>query len=333
MMAAAIGLGSHLVTMLFGLTGQVFGGERIVPLVEIVALLGRALGRLAAGAAVPAALLLTLKHYAWQFYQRPGQRRLTDHAMRYVLLAAALSAVLIVALIFVFTISESTEAIRSIGVGEMLTGTIWRPGVATASGTGQFGLLPMILGSVLSTVGAVLLGVPISVGTAVLLAEIAPHAVREIVRPAIELLAGIPSVVYGLFGMVVLAPIVRMIEVPYNTGFGLLTASIILAVMIIPTVTNIAEDAIRAVPKAYREGSLALGATHWQTIVGTVLPSARSGLIAAVILGIGRALGETMALIMVIGNAIAMPEPLTHNLLTIVLAPCANAHGQRGCRD
>jgi len=157
------------------------------------------------------------------------------------------------------------------------------------------------------------------VQTAVLLAEVAPRVVRETVRPAIELLAGIPSVVYGLFGMVVLAPLIRNIDVPRNTGFGLLNASIILAVMIIPTITNIAEDAIRAVPREFKEGSLALGGTHWQTIVRVILPAARSGIAAAVILGVGRALGETMAMIMVIGNSIAMPEPLTQNPLTLFL--------------
>jgi phosphate transport system permease protein len=177
----------------------------------------------------------------------------------------------------------------------------------------------MMAGSALATLGAVVLGVPLSVGTAILLAEIAPRAVRETVRPAVELLAGIPSVVYGLFGMVVLAPLIRTIELPYNTGFGLLNASIILAVMVLPTVTNIAEDAIRAVPREFKEGSLALGATHWQTIVQVILPAARSGIVAAVILGIGRALGETMAMIMVIGNSIAMPEPLNGNPLSIFL--------------
>ena len=171
------------------------------------------------------------------------------------------------------------------------------------------------------------LGVPLSVGTAILLAEIAPRAVRETVRPAVELLAGIPSVVYGLFGMVVLAPVIRTVEVPYNTGFGLLNASIILAVMILPTVTNIAEDAIRAVPREFKEGSLALGATHWQSIIQVILPAARSGIVAAVILGIGRALGETMAMIMVIGNSIAMPEPLNGNPLTIFLSSARTLTG------
>jgi phosphate transport system permease protein len=185
----------------------------------------------------------------------------------------------------------------------------------------------MFVGSILSTFGAVVLGVPLSIGTAVLLAEIAPPLVREVVRPAVELLAGIPSVVYGLFGMVVLAPLIRKIQIPYNTGFGVLNASIILAVMIIPTITNIAEDAIRAVPRRYKEGSMALGATHWQTIRSVLLPSARSGIVAAVILGIGRALGETMAMIMVIGNSIAIPTPLNNNPLTLFLSSARTLTG------
>jgi len=215
--------------------------------------------------------------------------------------------------------TEALQSVAEIGLDTMLLGTIWRPGSIIGTDEAQFGLLPMIFGSILSTLGAILIGVPLSVGTAILLAEVAPRAVREVVRPAVELLAGIPSVVYGLFGMVVLAPLIRNVDVPRNTGFGLLNASIILAVMIIPTITNIAEDAIRAVPREYKEGSLALGGTHWQTIVKVILPAARSGIIAAVILGIGRALGETMAMIMVIGNSIAMPNPLTNNPLTLFL--------------
>jgi phosphate transport system permease protein len=134
-------------------------------------------------------------------------------------------------------------------------------------------------------------------------------------------------VVYGLFGMVVLVPLVRQIPAPGNTGFGLLAASIVLAVMILPTITNIAEDAIRAVPREYKEGSLALGATHWQTIMGVILPAARSGIVAAIILGIGRALGETMAMIMVIGNSIIMPRPLNYNPLTILLSQARTLTG------
>jgi phosphate transport system permease protein len=253
------------------------------------------------------------------FYESPGQRAFMDRGVRYVLLATGLSSIFIVFLIIVFTVLESREAIEKIGLKTMLLGTVWRPGSIIGTEEAQFGLIPMIIGSILATFGSVVLGVPLSIGTAILLAEVAPPLVREIVRPAVELLAGIPSVVYGLFGMVVLAPLIRKIQVPYNTGFGLLNASIILAVMIIPTITNIAEDALRAVPKHYKEGSLALGATHWQTILRVLLPAARSGIVAAVILGIGRALGETMAMIMVIGNSIAIPKPLNGNPLTLFL--------------
>jgi phosphate transport system permease protein len=220
------------------------------------------------------------------------------------------------------------ESVQTIGLNKMLFGTIWRPGSIIGTDEGQYGLVPMIVGSVLSTFGAIVLGVPVSIGTAVLLAEIAPQWVREIIRPAVELLAGIPSVVYGLVGMVALAPLIRnLFDVPYNTGFGLLNASIILAIMIGPTITNISEDAIRAVPRSYKEGSLSLGTTHWQTIWSVILPAARSGIVAAIVLGIGRALGETMALIMVIGNSIAIPAPLNDNPLTIWLSPARTLTG------
>ncbi|HEY70803.1 MAG TPA: phosphate ABC transporter permease subunit PstC [Anaerolineae bacterium] len=257
--------------------------------------------------------------FSWLFEETAEQREFLNRISRHILLASALSAIIVVALIILFTLIESTDAITEIGLENMLLGTIWRPGSIIGTEDAQFGLIPMIAGSILATFGAALLGVPLSIFTAILLAEVAPKAVREIVRPAVELLAGIPSVVYGLFGMVVLAPLIREIDVPHNTGFGLLNASIILAVMIIPTVTNIAEDALRAVPRAYKDGSLAMGATHWQTIRNVMLPAARSGIIAAVILGIGRALGETMAVIMVIGNSIALPEPLISNPLTLFL--------------
>jgi phosphate transport system permease protein len=253
------------------------------------------------------------------FVESAQQREFVEKIVHYVLLGTALSSVIVVILIFVFTMTEAWESIQTVGLETMLLGTIWRPGSIIGTDQAQFGLVPMILGTLLSTFGAVLIGVPLSIGTAILLAEVAPPTVREVFRPAIELLAGIPSVVYGLFGMVVLAPLIRNVDVPRNTGFGLLNASIILAVMIIPTVTSIAEDAIRAVPREYKEGSLALGGTHWQTITRTILPAARSGIVAAVILGIGRALGETMAVIMVIGNSIAMPRPLTNNPLTLFL--------------
>jgi phosphate transport system permease protein len=204
------------------------------------------------------------------------------------------------------------------GLFHFLTGSEWRPDA------GKLGIWLMIVGSVLVTLMAIAMGVPLALSGAIFLAEVAPDWMRNIVRPAVELLAGIPSVVYGLFGMVVLVPLIGKIPVadahPTNTGYGLFSATIVLAVMILPTITNIAEDAIRAVPRHYKEGSLALGATHWQTIISVILPAARSGIIAAVILGVGRALGETMAMIMVIGNSVRIAQPLNNNPLTIILS-------------
>lgn len=237
-----------------------------------------------------------------------------DRSMRVVLLGAALISSVIVFLIGLFTLREGLPAFGRIGLASMLEGDVWRPQHE------MYGLMPMIAGSLLVTLGAVVLGVPLALAAAIFLAEVAPPAVRSVVRPAVELLAGIPSVVYGLFGLVVLVPLVRSIQVPGNSGFGLLSASIVLAVMILPTVINISEDAIRSVAREYKEGSLALGATHWQTIVGVTLPSARSGIVAAVILGVGRALGETMAMVMVIGNSIIIPRALSDNPLTIMLS-------------
>jgi phosphate transport system permease protein len=249
-------------------------------------------------------------------------RKIIDAGIRYVLLLSALVSVFVVFLILLFTLREGLPAFREIGVIPMLTGTVWRPQ------QGQLGILSMIAGSILVTIGAVVLGVPLAMGGAIFLAEVAPPAVRELVRPAVELLAGIPSVVYGLFGMVVLVPAVRSVfSVPGNSGFGLLAASVVLAVMVLPTITNIAEDAIRAVPREYKEGSLALGATRWQTIARVTLPAARSGIIAAVILGVGRALGETMAMIMVIGNSIRMPRALGDNPLTLFLSQARTLTG------
>ena len=307
------------VVAVFAISSSIFAGESVVPIAAILQIAGKGLLWFLTYAIVPAALIFGLMKTGQYFDESPKQRDFVDRAVRYILLGTALSCIIIVFLIFLFTMTEAWESIEEIGIGTMLVGTIWRPGSIIGTTEAQYGLLPMILGSILSTFGSVLIGVPLSIGTAVLLAEVAPRAVRETIRPAIELLAGIPSVVYGLFGMVVLAPLIRNIDVTRNTGFGLLNASIILAVMIIPTVTNIAEDAIRAVPREYKEGSLALGGTHWQTIIKVILPAARSGILAAVILGIGRALGETMAMIMVIGNSIAMPSPLNDNPLTLFL--------------
>jgi phosphate transport system permease protein len=249
------------------------------------------------------------------------RRYVIDRGARYLLFVSALISIFIVFLIGLFTLREAWPAFQEIGLLDMLAGRVWRPG------RGQFGLLAMIAGSIWATIGAMILGVPLALAGAIFLAEVAPHRMRDVVRSAVELLAGIPSVVYGLFGMVVLLPLVRKIPVAGNTGFGLLSASIVLAIMILPTITNIAEDAIRSVPREYKEGSLALGATHWQTIVGVTLPTARSGIVAAVILGVGRAVGETMAMIMVIGNSIMMPRPLNSNPLTLFLSQARTLTG------
>ena len=309
----------YFVTIIFMILSTIFAGLTVVPFVIILRVIGMGLLFFLINAGLPIVIMVLLVKVDQFFIESARQREFVEQTVRYVLLGSALSAIIIVILIFVFTFNEARDSIVTVGLDTMLLGTIWRPGSIIGNENPQLGLVPMILGTILSTIGAVIIGVPLSIGTAVLLAEVAPPAVREVFRPAVELLAGIPSVVYGLFGMVVLAPLIRNIDVPRNTGFGLLNASIILAVMIIPTVTSIAEDAIRAVPREYKEGSLALGGTHWQTITRTILPAARSGILAAIILGIGRALGETMAMIMVIGNSIAIPRPLTNNPITLIL--------------
>lgn len=240
-------------------------------------------------------------------------RFIVDRGIKYILLVFALISIIILFLIGLFIFRQSLPALKTIPLSDIFLKTEWRPTMD------RFGILAMIVGSVMVTIGALLLGVPLAIGCAILLAEVAPKPVQEFLRPAVQLLGGIPSVIFGLFGMVVLVPLVRQIKVAGNTGFGLLSASIVLAIMILPTITTIAEDAIRAVPQSFRNGSLALGATKWQTITQVVLPSARSGIVAAIILGVGRALGETMAMIMVIGNSVIMPKPLDGNPFTIWL--------------
>ena len=214
-----------------------------------------------------------------------------------VLVCASLSFVVLLA-IAVFTLIEALPAFREIGLGELLLGTVWRPLI------GEFGIVPMIVGSMAVTFGAMVIAIPLGVACAILLAEVASGRIRELLRPAIELLVGIPSVVYGLVGIVLIVPLIRQIG---GTGFSVAAASIVLAAMILPTIISISEDSLRAVPRSYKEGSLALGATQWQTVWRVMLPAARSGIIASIVLGVGRAVGETMAMIMVIGNSVLIP--------------------------
>jgi phosphate transport system permease protein len=242
------------------------------------------------------------------------RRAFTEKTMQTVLLGSALVCVLIVFLIFFFTAKQATPAFAGIGIWKMVSDMTWRPG------SGEFGILAMVAGSGLVTLGSVIIGVPLALGSAVFLAEIAPRRIAGIIRPSIELLAGIPSVVYGLFGMAVIVPMVRTIPAPGNAGYGVLSASVVLAVMILPTITSISEFAIRSVPSGFREGSLALGATKWETVRRVLIPAARPGIVSAVILGLGRALGETIAMIMVIGNSVILPTAATGNPLSIFLS-------------
>ena len=214
--------------------------------------------------------------------------------------AAGFSAIFFVALIFFFLLKEGVPAFWEVSLGNLF-GERWYPN------EGLFGTLPLILGSLLVTVGAVAIALPLGLATAIFIRELAPDWLREILKPLIEILAGIPSVVLGFLGMVAIAPLLReSLDIP--TGLTAFTGSLMLAYMALPTIISVAEDAIDAVPKGYRDGALAMGATHWQTIWRVVIPAARSGVIMAVMLGIGRAIGETMAVMMVTGNAARIPR-------------------------
>jgi len=225
-------------------------------------------------------------------------RYFTDRLAKYVVFIAGTISFIVLLAIAIFIFKEGLPAFKEIGVGDFLFGTEWRPGQE------QFGILTMIVGSVVVTIGALILAVPLGIACAILLAEVAPYKVRQVLRPAVELLVGIPSVVYGLVGLVLLVPAVRQVA---GNGFSVLAASIVLMAMVLPTIISISEDSIRAVPYSNKEGALALGATHWQTIRGVLLPAAKSGIGASIVLGMGRAVGETMAMIMVLGNSIIFP--------------------------
>lgn len=227
-------------------------------------------------------------------------------------LAAACMSILCVAMICVFLFANGVPAIAKIGPLRFLTGTTWKPGA------GIYGIFPMIMGSVYVTGGALAMGVPVALLTAIDLAFFCPKGLYRFVKPAIELMAGIPSVVYGFFGIVVLVPAVRALGEPWEgKGNAMLTASILLAIMILPTIIGVVEPALRAVPKSYYEGALALGATHERSIYTAVLPAAKSGILAGIVLGIGRALGETMAVIMVAGNQPRMPKGIFEGVRTL----------------
>ena len=244
----------------------------------------------------------------------------TEKFMQGVFLIAACTSVLAVALICIFLFANGIPAIREIGFVKFITGELWRPN------NKLFGIFPMIIGSLYVTAGAIVFGVPIGILTSVFMAMYCPKKIYRPLKAATELLAGIPSVVYGFFGLVVLVPMIREfgrtlrqmgIVEKAGDGKGLLTTSIILGMMILPTIIGTTESAIRAVPAHYYEGALALGATHERSIFTVVIPAAKSGVLAGIVLGIGRAIGETMAVIMIVGNQPRIAQNILQGMRTL----------------
>ena len=230
------------------------------------------------------------------------KKNLLEKLMGGVFLIAACVSILAVVMICLFLFANGIPAIGKIGFFKFLTGEVWRPS------NDIYGILPFILGSLYVTAGAIIIGVPIGIMTAVFMARFCPKKLHRILKPAIDLLAGIPSVVYGFFGLVMIVPV---------TGSSIITASVILALMILPSVISVSESALRAVPESYYEGSLALGATHERSVFSVLLPAASSGVFAGVVLGIGRAIGETMAVMMVAGNNTGMPKSIFKGVRTL----------------
>lgn len=238
-------------------------------------------------------------------------KKYKEKIMQGIFFISALTSILAVILICVFLFSNGIPAIGKIGFFDFLAGKNWKPSDTPP----LYGIFPMILGSLYITAGAILVGVPIGLLTAVFMARFCPKSLYKILKPATELLAGIPSVVYGFFGLVVIVPLIR--QFVGGSGNSILTASILLGIMILPTIIGVSESAIRSVPEHYYENALALGATHEKAIFGVVLPAAKSGIFAAIVLGIGRAIGETMAVIMVAGNQARMPAGILKGVRTL----------------
>lgn len=229
--------------------------------------------------------------------------------MEYVFLLAAVVSIAAAMLICVFLFANGIPAMHKIGVAEFLTGTDWKPG------NNKYGIFPMILGSIYVTGGALVIGVPIGVLMSVFMARFCPAKLYKILKPVVNLLAGIPSIVYGFFGLIVLVPFIR--EHFDSNGQSILCGAILLGIMILPTIIGASEPTIRAVEQSYYEGALALGATHERSVFTVVVPAAKSGILAAIILGVGRALGETMAVMMVVGNQPRVPDSILDGVRTL----------------
>lgn len=232
-----------------------------------------------------------------------------ERAMKIVFLLTASVSILAVALICIFLFANGVPAIGKIGLPDFLFGTKWKPG------NDLYGIFPMILGSIYVTAGAIVVGVPIGILMAVFMARFCPDKLHRVLKPMVDLLAGIPSIVYGFFGLMVIVPFMQD-HFPGN-GKNILTASVLLGIMILPTIISVSEAAIRAVPEHYYEGALALGATHERSVFLTVVPAAKSGIMAGVILGIGRAMGETMAVMMIVGNQPRIPDSIFKGVRTL----------------
>lgn len=236
-------------------------------------------------------------------------KNIKEKVMKLLFFLTALVSIAAVILICIFLFASGIPAIKEIGVFKFLLGTSWKPA------NNLYGILPMIVGSFYVTAGALIIGVPIGILTAVFMARFAPRSIYAPLKAAVNLMAGIPSVVYGFFGLVVLVPFIR--EAFGGRGMSVLTASVLLGLMILPTIISVSETSIRAVPESYYEGGLALGASHERSVFFTVLPAAKSGIFAGVVLGIGRAVGETMAIMMVAGNQAVIPDSMLSGVRTL----------------
>lgn len=236
-------------------------------------------------------------------------KNIKEKVMKLLFFLTALVSIAAVILICIFLFASGIPAIKEIGVFKFLLGTSWKPA------NNLYGILPMIVGSFYVTAGALIIGVPIGILTAVFMARFAPRSIYAPLKAAVNLMAGIPSVVYGFFGLVVLVPFIR--EAFGGRGMSVLTASVLLGLMILPTIISVSETSIRAVPESYYEGGLALGASHERSVFFTVLPAAKSGIFAGVVLGIGRAVGETMAVMIVAGNQPVIPDSMLSGVRTL----------------
>lgn len=236
-------------------------------------------------------------------------QQIKETAAKVIFALAAAISILAVALICIFLFANGVPAMMQIGLPEFLLGTTWKPG------SGMYGIFPMIVGSIYVTAGAIIVGVPTGILTAIFLSRFAGKRVAAVLRPGVELLAGIPSVVYGFFGLMVIVPFIRT-NMP-GRGLSLLAAAVLLGIMILPTIITVAKNSLDAVPKSYYEGALALGATHEHAVFSVLVPAASSGIMAGIVLGVGRAIGETMAVVMVAGNQPVIPGSIFDGVRTM----------------